>query len=206
MTSLEVGVEVTLSSQKGAILILPNGASREDLHDYMKEEFYNSLTGDTVIRWLNYTRAPTLSVVTGWVKSRTWGVAAGFSNGSKQRSISLAEFSAVKINGGLSGSYRWESSSPADILEWAHRRLTISTTNVSSCGDSNLSSRKSRKLVVAGKLTIVGKFETDITNIDGGKKHSGERQAVKLLIGILKPQVAKQQRVLGKSTGYFHGI
>ena len=75
----------------------------------MKQDFYSRLTDDTVLQWLDFARTSSLSLVTGCVKSRTWGVAA-VSN-SEQHSTSL-KFNVVDIGGGSSCLYRWESSGP----------------------------------------------------------------------------------------------
>jgi hypothetical protein len=88
-------------------LILPDGASKEDLHEYVKEDFYNRLTDDVILQWLNFAKTSSLSLVTGWVKARSWGVTIV----SNDESTPLT-FSAVKTGNELSGLYRWEDGIP----------------------------------------------------------------------------------------------
>jgi hypothetical protein len=106
--SLDVGVEFASLSPKGAILILPQGASKEDIHEYAKEDFYNRLTDDVVFQWLDFAKTSSLSLVTGWVKSRSWGVAI-VCNDSESTPLT---FSAVNTGKELSGLYRWEGGIP----------------------------------------------------------------------------------------------
>ena len=73
----------------------------------MKEDFYNRLTDDVVLRWLNFAKTSSLSLVTGWIKSRSWGVAIVCND----ESIPLT-FSTVKTGNGLSDLYRWEGGTP----------------------------------------------------------------------------------------------
>lgn len=158
MASLEAGINFDFSSQEGAVLVLPDGASREDLHEYMKQDFYNRLTDEIVLQWLEFARAPSIVLVTGWAKSRSWAVAA-VSNSSKDRSMSL-KFSAVKASGGFFASFRWESSSPG------HVRAGPSTPSVTDnqcifLRGFRLSSRKS--------FTHPGKLKRKISDITGSK-------------------------------------
>jgi hypothetical protein len=140
-------------------LILPDGASKEDLHEYVKEDFYNRLTDDVVLQWLDFTKTSSLSLVTGCVKTRSWGVAIVSTNESTPLT-----FSAVKTGNELSGLYRWEGGIPE------HSR-----TGPSTPGDSEnqcvflrgfkMTSRRSRKR------------DTVATNIGDGKTQTKGRKS-----------------------------
>jgi hypothetical protein len=140
-------------------LILPDGASKEDLHEYVKEDFYNRLTDDVVLQWLDFTKTSSLSLVTGCVKTRSWGVAIVSTNESTPLT-----FSAVKTGNELSGLYRWEGGIPE------HSR-----TGPSTPGDSEnqcvflrafkMTSRRSRKR------------DTVATNIGDGKTQTKGRNS-----------------------------
>jgi hypothetical protein len=106
-TNIGAGIEFTCSTDKSAILVLPDGASNTNLKQPGK--FLNLLTDDVALRWLEATGSSSLTLVTGCVKSRSWGVAA-VSNTSRQASVSL-NFSAAKVGGQFTGSYSWQSSS-----------------------------------------------------------------------------------------------
>lgn len=100
-------VEITCSANKSAILILPDGASCE--HLWYPEDFLNRLTDDIMLSWLESTYSSSVVLVTGCVKSRSWGVAA-VENGSRETSVSLT-FGAAKVGGNFTGAYTWQNTS-----------------------------------------------------------------------------------------------
>jgi hypothetical protein len=61
-------------------------------------------------RLLDRARSESVLLVTGYTKSRSWGVAA-VSNTSKQGSLSLSFNATTKVGGNLTGSYEWQSTS-----------------------------------------------------------------------------------------------
>jgi hypothetical protein len=124
----------------------------------VKEEFYQRLTEDIVLQWLDFTKATTLLLVTGWIKSRTWGVAA-MSNSSSSASLM---FRTIKADGQVSGSYCWESSSPGQcrVGPW------MPSDRPNQCvflRGFKLSSRKSLGLTRNGNTKVV------LTDIRSGK-------------------------------------
>lgn len=142
------GINITCSTQadKSAILVLPDGAICE--HLWNPEQYINSLTADMVIQWLESTRSTSLLLVTGYVKSRSWGVAA-VSNTSSQGSVSLT-LSATKVGGQFTGSYGWQTTSGGH-----HRSGPLTPSNKNNqcvfVRGYSVSSQKSR---LRGKLGI----------------------------------------------------
>src|SRR5882762_6165731 len=98
---LGAGVDITCSADDSAILVLPDGATCDDLRRIA--EYLDNLTDDMTTRLLDRARTELALLVTGCTKSRSWGVAA-VSNTSKQGSLSLS-FSATKVGGSFTGSY-----------------------------------------------------------------------------------------------------
>jgi hypothetical protein len=101
---LGLGVDFTCSSDDSAILVLPDGANGSGLPRVAR--YLENLTNNMVSSWLD---SQSVLLVTGCIKSCSWGVAA-VSNKSKDHSLSLS-FSAIKIQGALTGSYAWQSTS-----------------------------------------------------------------------------------------------
>ena len=88
--------------------MLPDGATSRDLRRIA--DYLDHLTDDTTSRLLDRARTESVLLVTGYTKSRSWGVAA-VSNTSKQRSLSLSFNATTKVGGNLTCSYEWQSTS-----------------------------------------------------------------------------------------------
>jgi hypothetical protein len=88
--------------------VLPDGATSRDLRRIA--EYLDNLTDDMTSRLLDRARSESVLLVTGYTKSRSWGVAA-VSNTSKQGSLSLSFNATTKVGGNLTGSYEWQSTS-----------------------------------------------------------------------------------------------
>lgn len=114
-----------------------------------------------VSQWLNYTESESVLLVTGCIKSPSWGVAA-VSNTSNQCTVSLS-FSATKARGELSGSYAWESTSDGHHRESPEPPSTVDNQCVFVTG-YNISTRKS--------FFIAGKRKRKLVNITDGKASS----------------------------------
>jgi hypothetical protein len=104
-TSASIGtaMKFNCSCNESAILVLPHGAS--DTNMRKSGRFLDLLTVDVALKWLDATESSSLILVTGCVKSRSWGVASVL-NTSRQVFVSL-NFSAAQVG----GSYLWQSSS-----------------------------------------------------------------------------------------------
>lgn len=97
-------MRTTCSIGDSAILVLPHGASEQFLPE--PEELLQYLPTDIIERWKSYTESSSLLLVTGCVKSRSWGVAE-VSNGSRDPPVSLT-LNAVKADGQFTGAYIWQ--------------------------------------------------------------------------------------------------
>lgn len=99
-------MRTTCSNGDSAILVLPHGASEQSLQE--PEELLQHLPVDIIERWQHYTKSPSLLLVTGCVKSRSWGVVE-VSSGSGDSPVSLT-LKAVKAKGLFTGAYTWQHS------------------------------------------------------------------------------------------------
>lgn len=110
------GIDFSCTCEKGAILVLPDGACREDLR---RLEKFRHAAEQHAMAWYEHARhcglnPESLYLVTGCVKTSSWGVAS-ILNASEERSACL-KFTAASVAGaGASYSYSWETHSPADV-------------------------------------------------------------------------------------------
>jgi hypothetical protein len=110
--SVGAGFEFTCSTTRGAILVLPDGATYTAAKS--TANFLHSI--DNVRAWFKHAEgrgrvSKSLTLVTGHVKSKSWGVAA-ISNSSKSESVSLNFSLAEAAEGSLSASHSWQGYSP----------------------------------------------------------------------------------------------
>ena len=110
--SAGAGLEFTCSNTRGAILVLPDGAT----YTVAKStgNFLHSL--ENVRAWFQHAVergrvCNSLTLVTGHIKCKSWGVAA-ISNTSKSESVSLNFSLAGAGDGSLSASHSWQGYSP----------------------------------------------------------------------------------------------
>jgi hypothetical protein len=113
------GFHLTCSATEGAVLILPDGACREDLSD--KKVFYDQAMehGISWYEYANITRRRmaengSLYLVTGTDKTTSWGITA-FSSTSGGREVFVKLMAAQVASGSFSRSHQWEISSPATV-------------------------------------------------------------------------------------------
>ena len=109
------GFDFSCSCEKGAILILPDGASRKDLQTVNK---FRRAIEHNAAAWCEFVRnggrtPESLYLVTGCVKTSSWGVASIF-NQSSTREASLKFIPASMGEGSGSLSYLWDTYSPLD--------------------------------------------------------------------------------------------
>lgn len=118
-----VGVEgcfhFTCSTSEGAVLLLPQGGSQENLLDwgiFLRQAVQHGL------RWYKYTNLTcnrlaengSLYLVTGCDKTSSWGIAS-CSNTSGEEEVSL-KFEACQVAiVSASYVYKWETTSPATV-------------------------------------------------------------------------------------------
>lgn len=113
------GIHFTCSSSQGAILLLPDGASRVDLRNLKK---FRSHAAKNALAWYEYVNGSlgreaangSLYLVTGCDKATSWGVAS-FSHASKESGVSLKFTAAKLVEGSASYAYSWETYSPAAV-------------------------------------------------------------------------------------------
>ncbi|KIM79348.1 hypothetical protein PILCRDRAFT_565044 [Piloderma croceum F 1598] len=162
-TSASIGtaMEFTCSCNESAILVLPDGAS--DTNMRKPERLLDFLTADVALQWLDATESSSLILVTGCVKSRSWGVAS-VSNTSRQVFVSL-NFSAAQVGGRFTGSYSWQSSNGGHHRDGPHPPSNTQNQCVFMRG-FKMSSRKS--LIPGGKRVA-------ITDVNGSKIHDLKR-------------------------------
>jgi hypothetical protein len=109
-----VGFSFRCSAPDGAILTLPDGASRED---FRAVALFREYAARNAKSWYQYVNGPrgrdaengSLYLITGCDKSKFWGVAS-FSGVS--RSFNLT-FSPTAIEGNTNRPFKWEHASPA---------------------------------------------------------------------------------------------
>jgi len=107
---LGVGFQLTSSSKEGAVLLLPDGASRHDARRRQAFREYALRHAKSWYEFVNGTRGMevangSLYLVTGCDKASSWGVAS-FSNKSREGQVSL-KFTAVQA-AGVSVSWDWQ--------------------------------------------------------------------------------------------------
>jgi hypothetical protein len=106
------------SGSMGALLVLPEGGSREDLR---KRGLFYQHAAENAVSWYKFVNGPKLNrgvengslyLVTGCDKCPAWGVAS-YSNPSGRSDISLK----FTVNGGNGSTlaYDWETSSSAEV-------------------------------------------------------------------------------------------
>lgn len=110
--SAGVGFDFTCSSARGAILVLPDGATCT--MSKSSARFIRSI--GNVRAWFKHASerdrlTDTLTLVTGHVKCKSWGVAA-ISNASKSNSTSLKFSLGLAGEGSLSAAHSWQGYSP----------------------------------------------------------------------------------------------
>jgi hypothetical protein len=113
--SADGSLSFEFSTEKGGMLVLPNGASSEHLWDTGDFQAVASQYG---VNWFRFAKklgrgsATSLYLVTGCYKTRSWGVASV----SKRSVAGSASLKLVTNFGGgsLTGSYYWKHESPAD--------------------------------------------------------------------------------------------
>jgi len=110
------GFDFSCTCEKGAILVLPDGAFREDLR---RLEKFRHAAEHNAMAWYGHARncglnPESLYLVTGCVKTSSWGVAS-ISNASEERSACLKFTAASVAQASASYSYSWETYSPADV-------------------------------------------------------------------------------------------
>lgn len=154
-------MEFTCSCNESAILVLPDGAS--DTNMKKPKRFLDLLTADVALQWLDAAESSSLILVTGCVKSRSWGVAS-VSNTSGQAFVSL-NFSAAQVGGQFTGSYSWQSSDGGHHRDGPHPPSNTQNQCVFMRG-FKISSRKS--LIPGGKRVAV-------TDVNGSKIHDLKR-------------------------------
>ena len=109
----------TCTTAEGALLLLPDGASKEDLRDtgtFLDQALKHGITWYEYANIIRRRRAEngSLYLVTGCDKATSWGIAS-CSNGTGGTGVSL-KFTAAQVAAGSgSYSYKWETSSPATV-------------------------------------------------------------------------------------------
>ena len=97
-----------MTSSEGAILILPDGASRAELEDPKLLEEIREYAARYALQWCRSAGRDTLYLITAVFKSRSWTLGS-FSNGSRGEEILVHRLSSDG-----SSSYRWECESSVD--------------------------------------------------------------------------------------------
>jgi hypothetical protein len=110
------GINFSCSCEKGAILVLPDGASREDLRRLVK---FRHAAEQNAVAWYEYARhcglePESLYLITGCVKTNSWGVASIY-NASREHGASLTFTASSIAEMSASYNYSWETYSPADV-------------------------------------------------------------------------------------------
>jgi hypothetical protein len=110
------GINFACTCEKGAILVLPDGAFREDLR---RLEKFRHAAEHNAMAWYGHARncglnPESLYLVTGCVKTSSWGVAS-ILNASEERSACLKFTAASVAEASASYSYLWETYSPVDV-------------------------------------------------------------------------------------------
>lgn len=183
-------IEFSWSCEKGAVLILPRGASREKLWD--NDRFMN-FAQQNAQQWFEYAAqrrhwepngetSKILYVVTGCVKTSAWAMAT-VSNNSGSASLSLCATAPV-VQGNAACSYQWQRQSPAFV----HSGPRIPSDRENQCVFVQGFSIKLRKGVGFARLSR--KIQMDITDISGTNtqtfsgKGSGSISGSSLLGGV----------------------
>lgn len=112
------GIQLTTSSKEGAVLLLPQGASRTDTRKIPRFARYAIKHG---LDWYKFANEEdfglengSLYLVTGCDKASAWGVAS-FYNASTEGEISLKFTAAQVASGRVSCAWKWETYSPASV-------------------------------------------------------------------------------------------
>jgi hypothetical protein len=162
-------IEFSWSCEKGAVLILPRGASREKLWD--NDRFMN-YAQQNAPQWFKYAgrrrhwepngeTSKILYVITGCVKTSAWAMAT-VSNNSGSASLSLCAAAPV-VQGNAACSYQWQRQSPAFV----HSGPRIPSDRENQCVFVQGFSIKLRKGV--GFARLGRKIQIDIADMSGTK-------------------------------------
>ncbi|KAJ7357879.1 hypothetical protein DFH08DRAFT_932283 [Mycena albidolilacea] len=120
-TTMDSSIRFKFESEQGAILVLPDGASRQDL---LPDKTLRAHARKYSPQWYRYAREHTgpLFVVTGCDKTTSWGIATA-SASSGAVGISL-KFAVVGIaEGTLSPQYQWRDFGSATVHRVLARRI-----------------------------------------------------------------------------------
>ena len=103
-----------MTSNEGAILILPDGASRFELGDKKQLEDIREYVVRYALQWCRFTRQDTLYLITAAFKSKSWTLGSFYdgSHGDKILAHQYFDSSGSDMTG--SSSYRWECESNID--------------------------------------------------------------------------------------------
>jgi hypothetical protein len=116
---LGVGFQLTSSSKEGAVLLLPDGASRRDARRRGAFREYALRHAKSWYEFVNVTREMevangSLYLVTGCDKASSWGVAS-FSNESRDGQVSLKFVALQAASGKVSWDWECEAFSSVSI-------------------------------------------------------------------------------------------
>jgi hypothetical protein len=106
LTGSATETQITCSTHERGSLDPPEGASCTDLKE---PKFFNFLTAEIALQWLDFVGLASLILVSGCIKTRSWSIAA-ISNISIKGSGSL-NFDSAEGGGQSMCSYLWESIS-----------------------------------------------------------------------------------------------
>ncbi|KAI9455531.1 hypothetical protein HD554DRAFT_2042764 [Boletus coccyginus] len=105
--NLRLAYKFTATSNTGAILILPSGATLSELRNEDKFERFREFAKEYAVPWCKFARRDSLYLVTGVYTARSWTLAS-FDKGLPGRGI------LVEQPHGETGAYKWTCAFQAD--------------------------------------------------------------------------------------------